>query len=77
MSSISSESEQQQEEEERWDDWIEEAQPAVSLFDSTSFPSATAALDHDKVIHGVDLALLCSTLGKLTGVLCFGKVVVS
>ncbi|GAA6019815.1 hypothetical protein JCM11491_000281 [Sporobolomyces phaffii] len=47
---------------ETWDDWTEDAQPAQSLFDQQSFPSAQLALEHDKEAHGVDLALLASTL---------------
>ncbi|GAA5986806.1 hypothetical protein JCM5350_005245 [Sporobolomyces pararoseus] len=48
--------------EETWDDWTEDAQPAQSLFDQQSFPSAQLAIQHDKETHGVDLALLASTL---------------
>ncbi|GAA5881257.1 hypothetical protein JCM16303_004866 [Sporobolomyces ruberrimus] len=50
---------------ETWDDWTEDAQPAQSLFDQQSFPSAQLALEHDKETHGVDLALLASTLDFL------------
>ncbi|GAA5844790.1 hypothetical protein JCM11251_002277 [Rhodosporidiobolus azoricus] len=45
-----------------WDDWQEDQQPAYSLFDTTQFPSAQAALQHDKDAHNVDLALLAATL---------------
>ncbi|GAA5853144.1 hypothetical protein JCM3766R1_005366, partial [Sporobolomyces carnicolor] len=47
---------------ETWDDWTEEAQPAVSLFDQQSFPSPHLAIQHDKETHGVDLVLLATTL---------------
>ncbi|GAA5893921.1 hypothetical protein JCM6882_003128 [Rhodosporidiobolus microsporus] len=45
-----------------WDDWDEDQQPAVSLFDAQQFPSALVALQHDKDTHGVDLALIAATL---------------
>ncbi|TNY22426.1 putative arginine N-methyltransferase 3 [Rhodotorula diobovata] len=45
-----------------FDDWQEEDQPALSLFDNHQLPSARAALEHDRDTHGVDLALLASTL---------------
>lgn len=48
---------------ERWDDWIEELAPSFSLFDDSSFATSDLALQHDKAVHGVDLILLCSTLG--------------
>lgn len=62
MSSASSSS--GSEREETWDDWTEEDQSAQSLFDQQSFPSAKLALEHDKQTHGVDLALLATTLGQ-------------
>lgn len=50
---------------ETWDDWTEEQQPAYSLFEpSKQLASPEAVLEHDKQVHGVDLALLASTLGK-------------
>jgi len=64
MSSASSSSGSEQEE--NWDDWTEEDQSAQSLFDQQSFPNAKLALEHDKQTHGVDLALLATTLGKLS-----------
>ncbi|GAA5846271.1 hypothetical protein JCM9279_005883 [Rhodotorula babjevae] len=45
-----------------FDDWQEDDQPARSLFDDNELPSARAALEHDRDTHGVDLALLASTL---------------
>lgn len=69
-------SSQGDEQEERWDDWIEEAQPSHSLFDEQIFASAELALTHDKSVHGVDLALLCTTLGKLSRVQDPGAVIV-
>ncbi|GAA6033815.1 hypothetical protein JCM8097_000355 [Rhodosporidiobolus ruineniae] len=45
-----------------WDDWEEEGQPAFSLFDGQQFPTAQAALEHDRDAHGVDLPLLAATL---------------
>lgn len=50
--------------EETWDDWTEEPQRAQSLFDDSTHPSPQAALQHDKQQHGVDLALIASTLGQ-------------
>ncbi len=48
-----------------WDDWTEDSAPATSLFSPDVFPSAQAALDNDKNVHGVDVVLLAATLGKL------------
>ncbi|GAA5934247.1 uncharacterized protein JCM15063_004516 [Sporobolomyces koalae] len=62
MSQHSGSSSSHASDDETWDDWTEEAQPAQSLFDQQSFPSAELALEHDKLTHGVDLALLASTL---------------
>ncbi|GAA5914385.1 hypothetical protein JCM8208_002831 [Rhodotorula glutinis] len=45
-----------------FDDWQEDDQPARSLFDDSELASARAALEHDRDTHGVDLALLASTL---------------
>lgn len=47
-----------------WDDWTEAPPTAHSLFDDETFAGAEEALKHDKAVHGVDLALLCSTLGQ-------------
>ncbi|GAA5922674.1 hypothetical protein JCM1841_001099 [Sporobolomyces salmonicolor] len=62
MSAHSSSSSSAASEEETWDDWTEESQQAHSLFDDLDFPNAQLALQHDKDTHGVDLALLASTL---------------
>ncbi|GAA5906701.1 uncharacterized protein JCM6883_004560 [Sporobolomyces salmoneus] len=62
MSSSSRSSSSAASDEETWDDWTEESQPAQSLFDQQSFPSAQLALQHDKETHGVDLPLLAGTL---------------
>ncbi|KAK4702088.1 type I protein arginine methyltransferase, partial [Phenoliferia sp. Uapishka_3] len=45
-----------------WDDWTEEATPAHSLFDEKVFGTPEQALEYDKAVHGVDLALLAATL---------------
>lgn len=53
---------------ESWDDYSadgdEQQQPATSLFEQKHFPSAQQALQHDRDQHGVDLPLLCATLGE-------------
>ena len=49
---------------ETWDDWTEDPVAAKSLFDDTTHKSPQLALQHDKDVHGVDLMLLASTLGK-------------
>ncbi|KAG8832287.1 hypothetical protein FRC17_001569 [Serendipita sp. 399] len=48
-----------------WDDWVEDAQeaPTFSLFEGRQFPSAEAALTHDKEVHGFDFASICKNLG--------------
>lgn len=48
-----------------WDDWTEDATPAHSLFDEKVFRTPEQALEYDKAVHGVDLALLGATLGEL------------
>ena len=53
-----------------FDDWQEDDQPARSLFDDSELASARAALEHDRDTHGVDLALLASTLGPSPLPLC-------
>lgn len=51
--------------EETWDDWTEAPAPVPCLFSAQIFPTPELALQHDKDVAGVDVALLASTLGKL------------
>ncbi|KAI0698154.1 S-adenosyl-L-methionine-dependent methyltransferase [Cytidiella melzeri] len=51
---------------ETWDDWVSDSmssRPCKSLFDSSEFPSAGAALEHDRTAHGFDLEKHCTRLG--------------
>lgn len=51
-------------EEETWEDWTEDSQLTLSLFDeSKTFKSSLESLNYDKLTFGVDLILLASTLG--------------
>jgi hypothetical protein len=50
---------------ETWDDWTEPPAPVQALFSAQIFDTPELALQHDKTIHGVDVALLASTLGTL------------
>ena len=56
-----------------WDDWTEEATPAHSLFDEKVFGTPEQALEYDKAVHGVDLALLAATLGGDAFLTCHGE----
>lgn len=55
-----------------WDDWHEDPVQARSLFDDSSFASVQGALQHDKEVHGFDLPLIASTLGRCNIVHCLG-----
>lgn len=48
-----------------WNDWVEESQPtpAKSLFEDREFPSAEAAITHDKETHNFDLSATSTRLG--------------
>lgn len=50
---------------ETWDDWTEPPAPVQALFSAQIFDTPELALEHDKTVHGVDVALLASTLGAL------------
>ena len=55
------------EEEETWEDWVSDSmdnRPCKSLFDyEKTFTSVPEAMNHDKLVHGVDLDAICSRLG--------------
>ena len=38
-----------------WEDWQEEEDAVKSLFTDALFPTAVAAMDHDKEAHGFDI----------------------
>ena len=51
--------------EENWDDWVSDSGvlSTVSLFDSKTFPTALAAINHDHESHGFHVEECCRKLG--------------